>query len=128
MIGTWKLNEAKSQIPAAANKNTTIVCTMQGDNIKWVTDGSRDGKPRHTEWIGKFDGKDYPVTGDSAVDTRSYTKINEHTINLANKKAGKVTISGELVTSKDGKSLTLSATGTDANGQTFKSRSVYDKQ
>jgi hypothetical protein len=104
------------------------VCAMQGDNIKCVTDGSSSGKPRHTEWIGKFDGKDYPVTGDSAADTRSYTKADDHTIKFANKKAGKVTTSGEIVFSKDGKSRTMTTTGTDANGKTFKSRSVYDKQ
>jgi hypothetical protein len=127
-IGTWKFNEAKSQVPVSAMKNTTVVYTMQGDNIKCVTDGSRDGKPIHTEWIGKFDGKDYPLTGDSAADTRSYTKVDDHTIKLANKKAGKVTTGGEIVISKDGKSRTLTTSGTDANGKTIKSRSVYDKQ
>jgi hypothetical protein len=127
-IGTWKLNEAKSQVPVAAMKNTTVVYTTQGTNIKCVTDGSRDGKPLHTEWIGKFDGKDYPLTGDPAADTRSYTKIDDHTIKVANKKAGKVTASGDVVFSKDGKSRTLTLSGTDANGKTIKSRSVYDKQ
>jgi hypothetical protein len=36
-----------------------------GDNVKITVDGAdRDGKPTHNEWTGKFDGKEYPVTGD----------------------------------------------------------------
>src|ERR1700674_1762722 len=63
-IGTWKLNEAKSKMPAGSPKNTTVVYEAAGDNVKVTTDGTDgDGKPSHSEWTGKFDGKDYPVTG-----------------------------------------------------------------
>ena len=54
------------------------------------TDG--DGKPLHTEWTGKYDGKDYLVTGDTNTDTRSYEKVNDHTLAFTNKKGDKVTI------------------------------------
>src|SRR5262249_12378744 len=71
-MGTWKLNEAKSKIPAGANKNTTVVYEAAGDKIKVTVDGvDGDGKPAHNEWTGNFDGKDYPVTGDPATDARS---------------------------------------------------------
>src|SRR3954469_24128342 len=77
-MGTWKLNEAKSKIPAGAMKNTTVVYAVDGDNIKVTTDGTTgDGKPVHTEWTGKFDGKDYPLTGDPNADSRSYTQVND---------------------------------------------------
>ena len=33
-MGTWKLNEAKSKIPASAPKNTTVVYSADGDNVK----------------------------------------------------------------------------------------------
>jgi cytochrome oxidase assembly protein ShyY1 len=33
-LGTWKLNEAKSKIPAGASKNLTVVYEAQGDSIK----------------------------------------------------------------------------------------------
>ena len=39
------------------------------------TDG--EGKALHSEWTGKYDGKDYPVTGDPISDARSYKKIND---------------------------------------------------
>src|SRR6202011_2604107 len=55
--GTWKLDEAKSKIPAGMVKNSTVVYAADGDNIKVTTDGTGgDGKPLHTEWTGKFDG------------------------------------------------------------------------
>ena len=128
-IGTWKLNEAKSQIPAGFMKNTTVVYEVQGDSIKVTTDGTgRDGKLVHTEWTGKFDGKDYPLTGDSTADARSYRKIDDHTYSLMNKKNGKTTTTGRIVVSKDGKSRTLNIAGTDSTGKKVTSLAMYDKQ
>ena len=55
-----------------AVKNLTVVYTAVGDNYKCVVDGvDGAGKPSHNEWTGKFDGKDYPVTGDPTADARS---------------------------------------------------------
>jgi len=128
-MGTWKLNEAKSKMPAGFPKNTTVVYEVQGDNVKVTTDGTdRDGKPVHTEWTGKFDGKDYPLTGDPTADSRSYRQINDHTLALANKKDGKVTTSGRITVSADGKTRTLRLTGTDSSGNKVTGTSVYDKQ
>ena len=128
-MGTWKLNEAKSKMPAGFPKNTTVVYEVQGDNVKVTTDGTdRDGKPVHTEWTGKFDGKDYPLTGDPTADSRSYRQINDHTLALANKKDGKVTTSGRITVSADGKTRTLRLTGTDSSGNKVSGTSVYDKQ
>jgi len=59
------------------------------------------GKPTHNEWTGKYDGKDYPVTGDSSSDTRSLKKINDRTLELTAKKDGKVTITGRIVVAAD---------------------------
>src|SRR5674476_1134303 len=52
-MGTWKLNEAKSKVPAGSMKNTTVIYAMDGDNIKVTTEGTgKDDKPLHTEWSG----------------------------------------------------------------------------
>jgi hypothetical protein len=128
-IGTWKLNEAKSKLSAGGPKNTTVVYEAAGDNVKITTDGTgEDGKPAHSEWTGKFDGKDYPVTGDPTTDTRSYKKGDDRTLAFNNKKGDKVTISGRIVVSADGKSRTVTLHGTDSTGKKFTSTSVYDKQ
>jgi hypothetical protein len=128
-MGTWKLNEAKSKLVAGMLKNTLVVYTAEGDAIKVVTDGT-DGKgnPMHTEWTGKFDGKDYPLTGDPTADSRSYNTVNEHTLTLENKKDGKVTTSGRIVVSADGKTRTLTVSAKDSAGKKMKSTAIYDKQ
>jgi hypothetical protein len=128
-MGTWKLNEAKSKIPAGFMKNSTVVYEAQGDNVKVTTDGTdKDGKPMHTEWTGQFDGKTYPLTGDPVADSRSYSKIDDHAMSIANKKDGKVVTSGRIVVSADGKSRTLKITGTNAAGKKVASTAIYDKQ
>jgi len=103
-MGTWKLNEAKSKIPAGMMKNTTVTYTAEGDNVKVTTDGtSGDGSAVQTEWTGKFDGKDYPVTGDPNADTREYTKVNDHLLRFTGKKGGKATMIGRIGVAPDGK-------------------------
>jgi hypothetical protein len=129
MMGTWKLNEAKSKIGPGAAKNSTVVYEAAGDNVKVTIDGTdKDGKPTHNEWTGKFDGKDYTVTGDPNQEMRSVTKIDAHTYGFNVKKGGKVTLSGRIVLAADGKSRTVTTTGTDASGKKIKSTAVYDKQ
>ncbi len=128
-IGTWKLNDAKSKIPAGVSKNTTVTYTADGDNLKAVLDGvDGKGNPTHSEWTGKFDGKDYPVTGDPKVDSRAITTVNDHHYKVASKKDGKVVQSGTVVIAPDGKSRTLTVTGTDAAGKKATATFVYDKQ
>lgn len=129
MMGTWKLNEAKSKIAPGTTKNHTVTYEAAGDSIKVTVDGeTADGKPAHNEWTGKFDGKDYAVTGDTATDMRSYKKIDANTLELTGKKEGKVMMSGRIAVSKDGKSRTVTVNGTSSEGKKFKSVAVYDKQ
>ena len=129
MMGTWKLNDAKSKISSGTAKNHTVMYEAAGDSIKVTVDGEGpDGKPAHNEWTGKFDGKDYPVTGDTASDSRSYKRVNPSTLQLTNKKEGKVVAAGKIVVSKDGKTRTVTISGTTSDGKKYKSVGVYDKQ
>jgi hypothetical protein len=128
-MGTWKLNEAKSNVPAGYMKNTTVVYTMEGDDIKVTTEGTEaNGKPFQTTWTGKFDGKEYPITGDPSADSRMYTMVGDRTLNLTNKMGDKVIATGSITISEDGKSRTLKITGTDTSGKKVSSTAVYDKE
>jgi hypothetical protein len=128
-MGTWKLNEAKSKLDAGTPKNNTVVYEALGDSVKVTIDGTGiDGTATHNEWTGKFDGKDYPVTGDSTEDARALKKINDHTLTFTVKKDGKVVTSGRIVVSADGKSRTVTTHGTDAKGMKVSGTAVYDKQ
>jgi len=127
-MGTWKLNEAKSKLAGKA-RNNTVVYAAEGDQIKVTVDGvDENGNPAHSEWTGKFDGKDYPVSGDANSDTRSYTQVNSRTLELKGKKNGKVTLTGRIVISSDGKSRTVTTTATNAQGKKVTNVGVYDKQ
>jgi hypothetical protein len=128
-IGTWKLNEAKSKIPAGAMKVTSMTVSSEGDNIKIAQDGTdKDGNVFHAEWTGKFDGKDYPVTGSPVIDTRSYTKVNDHTLTAENKKDGKTVQVARSTISADGKTRTVHVTQTDASGKKVNVTAVFDKE
>lgn len=128
-LGTWKLNEAKSKFAPGAPKNHTVVYEASGDSVKVTVDGTDGaGAATHNEWTGKFDGKFYAVTGDATSDTRSYRKIGSRTLSLTAKKGAKVTLTGRVVVSADGKTRTVTTTGTNAKGKRVTNTAVYDKQ
>lgn len=127
-IGTWKLNEAKSKFAGKA-RNHTVVYEAAGDQTKVTVEGiDVNGSAVRSEWTGKFDGKDYPVTGDTTSDARSYEMIDKNTLTFTVKKGGKALLTGRIVVSGDGKSRTVTTTATDAQGKKVTDVAVYDKQ
>jgi len=128
-MGTWKLNESKSKIAPGMPNNHTVVYSAEGDKVNVTVDGvDSKGNSTHTEWTGKFDGNDYLVTGDPTTDSRSYKLINDHTMDLTNKKDGKVVSTGHAVVSPDGKTRTVTVKAKDNTGKEVTSVTVYDKQ
>jgi hypothetical protein len=128
-MGTWELNEAKSKITPGTTKFTTVTFKNTLGNIKVSNDGvDGNGKPIHVEWSGKFDGKDYPVTGSPDSDARSYTKVNDRTLQVTAKKNGKVTATAQTLVSADGKTRTSTVSGTTAKGKKFHNTAIYNKQ
>jgi len=127
-VGTWKLNEAKSKMPAEMGKNTTVVYAEQGDKIKVTVDGvDKDGKSTHSVWVGKFDGKAYPSKGNLSWNSAAYKLVNDRTNDITTMKDGKIVWSGKITVAADGKTRTVTINGTDANGKKFKGKAVYDK-
>lgn len=128
-VGTWKVNAAKSKNLPSDEKNTTIAIAATGDSMKVTFDGIDDkGKPTHEEWMGKFDGKDYPVPNDPDIDTLAYKTINDRTLAVNVKKGGKIVETDRIVYSADGKTRTVMETRTNANGTKTKDTVVYDRQ
>ena len=128
-IGTWKLNEAKSKFSPGSTKNQTVVYEAAGDQVKVTVDGvDGNGQPTHNEWTGKFDGKYYAVTGDPTSDTRSYRRINSRTLALTAKKGSKITLTGRITVSANGKTRTVTTTGKNGSGKIMHNTAVYDKQ
>ena len=127
-MGTWKLNEAKSKIPAGMGKNTTVVYAEQKDKIQVTVNGvDKGGKPTHSVWVGKFDGKAYPVKGNLPYNSVAYKVVNDRTNDITTMKDGKMVWSGRITVSADGKSRTVTINGTGADGKKFSGKAVYDK-
>jgi|SRR5712691_11411819 len=128
-MGTWKLNEAKSKMPPGMGKNTMVTYAEQKDKIKVTVDGvDKDGKPTHSDWVGKFDGKAYPVEGNLPYNSVAYKVVNDRTNDITATKDGKTVWSGKITVAADGKSRTVTINGTDADGKKFKGKAVYDKE
>jgi hypothetical protein len=130
MLGTWKLDPSKSRYsPGPAPKSQVAKLEEADGGMKVVSDRvEADGKMTHFEYTARFDGKDYPVTGDAGRDAVSVKKIDDYTLEISNKKAGKVTTTIRAVYAKDGKSRTETATGTDAQGRKIENVTQWTKQ
>jgi hypothetical protein len=130
-IGTWKLNTAKSKYsPGPAPKSATITYEETADGIKRTGESiDADGNKTSFEYTAKYDGKDYPVSGSDLYDAIALKRLNDHTVESTLKKSGKVvTTARRVVSKKDGKTMTLTITGTNAKGQKMKNIAVYEKQ
>jgi hypothetical protein len=89
-MGTWRVNEAKSKLPDHLMHINSDTYEAQGDQIRVTSDATGpDGKHLNIQWIGKFDGKDYPCSCDPSGDLRSYRPVDGHTIVMTKKKDGK---------------------------------------
>jgi len=75
------------------------------------------------KWFGRT-AIAHPGTDDMAARTR----IDANTIQTVNKKGGKVTTTQRSAVSADGKTRTVTTTGTDAQGRTVNNVAVYDRQ
>src|SRR4030095_6317282 len=128
-MGTWKLNQAKSKLAPSGARNNVVVYAADGDKVKvWIEGVDWQGKTFHDEWIGKFDGKDYPVKGDPLGDARSYTRVDANTLSFPGKMGGQTIFTGTTAVSPDGKTRTVTSSATDDKGKTYSTTAVYDKQ
>jgi hypothetical protein len=129
-VGTWRLNVAKSTPDREARfKRTTIRIEPWEDGIRVTYNmvGTRGGVT-HLEWIGKFDGKDYPIQGVDYVLTNAYSQTSSQSYNITNKVDGVETSRAEVVISPDGKTLTTVTTGKNSQGKAASTTVVYERQ
>lgn len=131
LAGTWTLNLAKSIYEAGRPPYKRSTCKIEslGDGLKVTYDmvGIRGGIT-HIEWVGKLDGKDYPLQGVDDVLTNAYSRIDEHTYDVVVKADSAKAASARIVIAPDGKTLTSITSTRNAEGQIVKTTAVYDRQ
>lgn len=132
-LGTWKMNAAKSKFspgpPPVKSLNTTR--EADGDGVKVTTTGERaDGSAINATYTAKFDGSTASVSGQGApYDTISLKQVNANTFTYETKNStNKYHAVGRIVVSADGKTMTMKAKGTDAEGKPLSVTLVYEKQ
>ncbi|HWX38803.1 MAG TPA: hypothetical protein VNY09_06150 [Candidatus Sulfotelmatobacter sp.] len=131
MLGSWKLNVGKSKLGsgAAIQAETNRVESYGGNGIKLTAEITKpDGSKVTESYAGTFDGKEFAVGGDANVDAAYLKRIDANTMERINKKAGKPTTTMHYVVSKDGKTKTVTITGTTAQGQPVDTVLVFEKQ
>jgi len=129
-IGTWKLNVAKSKYspgPSPQSQTLKIEPSAQGEKVTSDVVNA-DGTRTTTEYTANFDGKDYPLTGSQIADMVSLKRIDARTTERTDKKGDKVMTSITRVVSADGKSMTATVKGTNAQGQSTSNVAVFEKQ
>jgi hypothetical protein len=128
--GTWTLNVAKSKYdPGPAPKSGTANFTTTGKSVKTVVDVvSATGNQVHWEYAAAADGKDHPMTGTADGDTVALRQLSPNSIETTYKLKGKVTIVNVRTVSADGKTMTVTTKGTNAQGQKVNNLQVYEKK
>jgi hypothetical protein len=129
VIGTWKLNTAKSTGTTLPKSETRRYAASAAGAIvlTWKRVGA-DGKQSSVETTYKYDGKDYPVTGSSDFDALSLRRVDANTVDSTQKRMGKAVGTTTRTVSKDGKTLTLVSKLTNARGEVVNTTLVYDRQ
>ena len=130
LVGTWKLNVAKSTYsPGPAPKSLTAKIEAAGEGEKVTADGVRgDDTPIQVVYTAQYDGKDHPITGSPMADTVSLKRLDANTTERTDKKAGKVVQTLTRKLSSDGKTMTVTIKGTDAEGRPINNLAVLEKQ
>lgn len=128
-LGTWKLNMDKSKFdPAPIVKSLNVTREAADDQVKVTTTGEQvSGTPINASYTVKYDGKEVPVSG-APYDATAIKQVNANTFTAVQKKNGKVYANVRMVISQDGKTMTTTSTGTNAEGKKFHNVMVFDKQ
>jgi hypothetical protein len=134
IVGTWKLNPAKSSLRVPANHVEIREYRLRPDGFLvglLITNDSR-GSYHYLQFTAKSDGKDYPEYTDALLagmiaagkpTPRTYAErvVDEYTTDWTDKVNGKVTAHGKKIVSRDGKTLTVTV---DDSSQKY----IYDRQ
>lgn len=129
-VGTWKLNVSKSKFdPGPPPQSLTVKVEPAGKGEKVSNEGvAADGKAVKSGYTANFDGKDVPFTGSQIADTTSVKRINARTTERTDKKDGKVVMTLRRVVAQDGKTMTVTTKGTNADGKPTHNVLVFEKQ
>ena len=126
--GTWELDRFKSAYEPATTQPQRRVLTLdvKGEDIVSKAQTWRGDAVNEVTITAKLDGKEYPVPNQPA--TVAFKRSNPTTIVRTAHLNGKLSETQTWAVSADGKVLTITSEGTDAQGTPIKSKQHYDKK
>jgi hypothetical protein len=129
-VGSWQLNVAKSKYtPGPAPRSQTLKIDVAGKGEKVTSESvSATGDRTVTEYTADYDGKPHPLKGSAVADMVTLKRIDSHTTERVDSKGGKTMMTYNRVVSGDGKTMTVTTKGTNAQGQRTSSVVVFEKK
>ena len=130
-VGTWAMNVAKSKYSNNnPPKSATLKIEASGNvTVTTVDVVAADGSTQHWTYRSAYDGRDVPIAGNNPnADSASRRRVSPTTTETTFKKGGKVSTINTAVVSSDGKIMTITAKGTDAQGKAVLNVQVYEKK
>ena len=128
--GTWILNVAKSTYkpgPAPKSQTVRIEPSGQGEHVRSEALNA-NGTRVVMDYTAAYDGTDYPLKGSPVANAVSLKRIDAYTTERFDKKDGHVMLVYRRVVSPDGKTMTVTINGVNAQGQQVSNTVVFQKQ
>ena len=131
-VGTWELNLAKSTFsPGPPPQRQTLTFRAAGPQWTALLQGiDASGTPINPDMNNlaiTFDGRDHP-TANVDYDTTAWKRSRGNNYEVIRKKARKIVLTSTNEISNDGKTMTITTKGINANGQPVHNVRVYDKR
>jgi hypothetical protein len=129
IVGTWKLNLARSTYPIPAPKSMTITIAPAAKGWTLTIDAVGPDGQAQPRWgyTSTFDGSESPVTGNPNFDAAVFKSTETGGI-VEYKKGGKVVSTTSSTVSDDGRTMTVTVKVPAAQGKEITIVSVYDRQ
>ena len=129
LLGTWKLNLAKSKYKAGPPpREQTRTYEAQGQGVKaTIKTINANGRATTVQYVANYDSLEYPVTGSPDSDTIALKRVAAHTAEATLSHAGKTMATARRVIAEDGRTLTIAYQG-ELQGERVDYVAVYDKQ
>ena len=130
-FGVWQQETpppaGRFEAPAYKKVTTRIEPWQDGVRVTYDMVRARGGVT-HIEWVGRFDGRDYPVQGVDYVLTNAYRVLDDRRYEIVIKVDGQRAATATAVVSPDGDVLTVTTVEQDARGQRRTSTATYRRQ
>jgi len=129
-FGTWSLNLAHSTYmpgpPPYKRAQYTIEPWKEGVKVTYDMVYPRGGTT-HWEWLGKFDGRPYPLQGIDEYVTYAYQRVDDRTYDVVVRLDDRPAGVSRVNLSTDGTTITTTTKGKDATGRIVTTTTVYER-